>query len=229
MISSNAVSRLSMCKKEIKVIYEAFADEKVFQAKSAGPIFCSTMNGKLANFPESYSDFMELLDYKKSFMLKKKISYMGAVVRAKSVSVSPNKPKIGYPPGGYFDIYELDTGRKLEPDDKVKKSISKDHHSYQSEEDLCYIMRSSDWYPPKGFDSERSWFMTQRCERYGGWWAVCMFTQKIFVKVSGLCTFSPVDKIFTLMDPDNSQMNSRFGTFSGREYIKLCMREASDF
>ena len=40
------------------------------------------------------------------------------------------------------------------------------------------------------------------------------FDGKIFLKVSGLCEFTPVDKMFTLMDPDkeDGKGGTRYGT-----------------
>ena len=229
VLSTIAINKKRTCKQKTGDFYEAFNDGKLFKAQEGGPMFCSTLNGKLASLPETYEDFMTLIDYKRSFMFHNDIWGMTASVNAKSISVLPDKPDIGYPPNGYFDnIYELGTERKLNLDDRVKKSISKDFHSYQSKEDLCYIMTTfKDGYPPRGFDAEHSWFFTQRCDRIctgcGAWWVVCKFKRKIFLKVSGLCTFSPMDKIFTLMDPDPDKYSpyERFGTFSGLEPLQL--------
>ena len=220
LLSSIAITKTRTCKRKNGIIYEAFKDDKSFQARLAGPIYCATMNGRLASFPETYDELSSLLEYKRNFMFQTNQGFMAAAVNAKSYSVVPEKPDIGYPPNGYFDIYEIGTERLLNPDDKVKRSISKDHHSYQSKSELCYVMRSwgDDTKPPEGFDAEHTWFLTQRCERYMTyWWVVCAFDSKIFLKVSGLCEFSPVDKLFTLMDPDkeDGKEGTRYGTFSG--------------
>ena len=209
------MTRSRTCKKKNGTIYEAFYDGKSFQAKHAGPIFCSTMNGYQISFPETYDDFKTILDYQANFLDHKNMGYMETVMNAFSYAAVPEKPDIGYPPGGYFDIYEMGTKKLLNVEEKVKKSISKDHHSYQSKEELCYLMRNHySSKPPDGFDSETAWFITQRCNRFMHFWAMCTFDRKIFVKVSGLCTFSPVDKVYTLMEPEKSR-NDRIGTFSG--------------
>ena len=74
-----------------------------------------------------------------------------SAINAKSYSVVPQKPDIGYPPNGRFEeIFDLEDKKKLHPDAKVVSAIAKDHHSYQSNEELCYMMRVNSAWPSQG-------------------------------------------------------------------------------
>ena len=214
-VKSFLPSSLCRSREVMSKVLEAFNDKINKQARNAGKIFCESLNGILAKFPNSYEDFKSLLDYKTRLMTSLNISSMSAPVNAKSYSIKPEIPNIGYPEGGYLDIFDLTTGSAIIPDAKVKKSISKDHFSYQSREELCYLMESmKDEYPPAGFDSEKSWFVTQMCSRNIDGWTVCEFKKSIFIKLTGLCEASPVDKIFALVAP-NKDEGARYGTFVG--------------
>ena len=72
----------------------------------------------------------------------------------------------------------------------------------------------TDEFPPSGFNSEKSWFVTQMCSRNIDGWTVCEFKQNISISLSGLCEASPVDKIFALVAP-NKDETARYGTFVG--------------
>ena len=216
-IRIGSVDPTSLCEstKTIGKVFEAFNDNVKKEARDAGKIFCESLNGNLARFPESYDDFKSLLDYKTQIMRKLDIKSLTTPVSAKSYSIKPEVPNIGYPSGGYLDIYDLITENPINPDEKVQKSISKDHYSYQSREELCYLMDSKkDEYPPAGFNSEKSWFVTQMCSRNIDGWTVCEFKQTIFISLSGLCEGSPVDQIFSLVTP-NKDDSGRYGTFAG--------------
>ena len=152
-----------------------------------------------------------------------------SAINAKSYSVVPQKPDIGYPPNGRFEeIFDLEDKKKLHPDAKVVSAIAKDHHSYQSNEELCYMMRVNSNWPPKGFLQEPVHFVLQRCSRRVSMISVgCMFQRKIFLKVSGLCNFSPVDTLYTLMELDQVKHENyyrRRGTFSGLLFQALSFK-----
>ena len=51
------------------------------------------------------------------------------------------------------------------------------------------------------------------CNVYGDWWTVCEFEKPISISLSGLCTESPVDVIYSLVRP--TEEKERFGTFVG--------------
>ena len=207
----------SLCRNNAKEgkVFEAFNDNVDKEAKHAGNIFCDTLNGKLARFPVSHSEFKSLLDYKTRLMKTLNIPSISTPVSAKTYSIQPKRPSIGYPDGGYLDILDLASEIPINPDEKVRKSLSKDHFSYQSREELCYFMESKkDEYPPKGFNSEKSWFITEMCSRNIGGWTVCEFKENIIISLSGLCEASQVDKIFSLVAPSKDD-SARHGTFVG--------------
>ena len=196
-------------------VFEAFNDNSNKEVKHAGSIFCDTLNGKLAKFPTSYESFKSIMDYKEQLMKTLDIPSILTPVGAKTYSIQPQRPNIGYPDGGYLDILDLDSESPITPDEKVKKSVSKDHFSYQSREELCYVMESKkDEYPPKGFNAEKSWFITEMCGRNIAGWTLCEFKENIFITLSGLCEASPVDKIFSLVAPSKGD-TARHGTFVG--------------
>ena len=215
-LSTVAMSKTVTCKRNEGTFYEGFEDEKFLKVKDAGPIMCSSINGKLVSFPETYQEFKALMEYSESLLYHKNIAAINVYLGAISYSEVPDLPKIGYPPNGYSDIYELGTERKLNPDERVKKSIFKSQHSYQTEEDLCYFMASlKEFQHPKGFDAEQHALGSIRCDAYNNWWwTFCKFERKILLKISGLCTLSPVDKIFTLLEP-GKEVRSRIGEFAG--------------
>ena len=128
-------SSLCRSKEVMRKVFEAFNDNINKQARNAGKIFCESLNGLLAKFPNSYENFKSLLEYKTRLMTTLNISSISTPVNAKSYSIKPEIPSIGYPVGGYLDKFDLITVISIIPDEKVKKSISKDHFSYQSREE----------------------------------------------------------------------------------------------
>ena len=225
ILRSIAISQNRTCKKDSGTIWEYFLDSgATYKLYEAGSLFCHTLNGKLVSFPETYKQLMSLLAYKTYLLDIHNVTYIGSAIDVKSYSVVPQKPDIGYPPNGLFEnIFDIEGTKTLHPDKKVQSAISKDHHSYQSKEDHI---------PPAGFLQEHTHFVLQRCERYVGATVGCMFQRKIFLKVSGLCNFSPVDKIFTLMELDKNKADNyfqRLGTFSGLllrdlQHLSLCLQ-----
>ena len=67
-------------------------------------------------------------------------------------------------------------------EERVKKTISKEHASYQSAEKLCFmgwVGLGDQPYPPKGFDSEDAWFLNKRCgDIVFGTFSICEFERK---------------------------------------------------
>ena len=216
-LSSQALSVDGMCKAVNKTgtILEAFQDNIDKEAKNAGSIFCDTMNGRMISFPETLSQLSEIIDYESEIMANANLDVLAAAVNAKSYSVNPPKPEIGFPEG-YLDIYEIGTDRLIVADDEVLESLSKVKNSYQSREELCYIMTttlSNDEDESNNSEPLTS-FTTQMCNRFGNWWTVCKFNRKISVSLAGLCESSPVDRRFSLIDPDKGSAD-RYGTFVG--------------
>ena len=196
------------------IILEAFQDNIDKEANNAGSIFCDTMNGKMISFPESMNQLSDIIDYKTKVMVQANLDEMAIAVNAKSYSVNPPKPEIGFPEG-YLDIYEIGTDRLIMAEDEVLESLSKVHNSYQSREELCYIMTTK--LSNGQLDNQpkpKSSFTTQMCNRFGGWWTVCKFHKKSSVSLTGLCDTSPVDKVFSLIEPAKGS-SDRYGTFVG--------------
>ena len=105
-ISSIGPSSLCTSTESTGKLFEAFNDNV---NKQAGKIFCNSLNGNLAKFPTSYEDFQSLLDYKTQLMSALDIKSLATPVSAKSYSIKPERPNIGYPDGRYLKIYELIT------------------------------------------------------------------------------------------------------------------------
>ena len=210
-LAAQALSVDGMCREvnKTETILEAFQDNIDKEAKNAGSIFCDTMNGRMISFPESMNDLTAIVDYKTKVMAQANLNVMEVAVNAKSYSVNLPKPEIGFPEG-YLDIYEIGTDRLIEADDQVLEYLSTVHNSYQSREELCYIMTST-----LGEDTTpESSFTTQMCNRFGSWWTVCKFTRKISVALKGLCDSSPIDRAFSLIAPKKGSTD-RYGTFVG--------------
>ena len=183
-----------------------------------GPVFCSSLNGKLVRFPETFEDFERIADYAQSYRAKKKSDAIQFAMPAYTYTVVRERPYLGYPPNGYFtDFFDLETNKKLNIEESVLKSIKKDSISYQSEDKLCMMAGAS--------ESNRLWFVTQRCVANVvlGTHAICEFKKKVSLRLSGLCTDTRVDKVYSLMEPKRQEYEGkswtdyyRYGTFSGR-------------
>ena len=206
----------SVCKSSANVtkIYEAFMDNVDKEARNAGKIFCESLNGHLARFPETYENFISLLDYKTQLMETKNMQSLKTPVSAKSYSILPVKPNVGIPEKGFLDIFDVKTEAEIKPDEKVQKLIIKEDTSYQSKEELCYLMESKkDDLPTDDLKSEKTLFFTEMCGRYIDGWTVCEFSKKVYVTLKGLCEASPIDKVFSLVNPNIDP--ERHGTFVG--------------
>ena len=201
----------NLCKGKMgtKKIIEAFQDNMGKEAKAAGPIFCEPLNGRMIEFPETTEKFEELRTFQVSTMRKKKLNEMSMTVNAKSFASVGVKPYISKSAGGTMKLLSIDNAKPLKPSEEVLKYISLNQQSYQSSEELCYIMTTKIHE-----NSTPSVFTNQMCNGYGGWWTVCEFDKTIFVSISGLCSTSPMDKIYTLVEPKEDRKD-RHGTFVG--------------
>ena len=205
-----------MCKavNESKLNLELFQDNKDKEAKNAGSIFCDTLNGRMISFPETMDQLSVLIDYKTKVMDKTSLDSMAVAISAKSYSVNPPKPEMTYP-DGYLDIYEIGSERQIVPEEQVLDTISKNKNSFQSREELCYILTTTATNNGKeGMEEHKSSFTTQMCNRFGSWWTACKFEKKISLSLSGLCDTSPVDKVYALIEPAKG-VSDRYGTFAG--------------
>ena len=105
-------------------------------------------------------------------------------------------------------IFDIETAELLNPETEVSRLISTAQKSYQTREDLCFILDTS-----LNDNGSVSVVTNQLCNTYGDWWTVCQFEKPISLSLSGLCTESPVDVIFSLVRP--GEQNQRYGTFVG--------------
>ena len=144
LLEAQALYVTGMCKdvNKTKINLEAFQDNIDKAVKNAGPIFCDSLNGKIIGFPETFTELTHVKDYKTKVLDQTGIAGMAVAVNAKSYSVNFPKPEMGYPKES-LDIYELGTERIIIPEEKVMESMSKVRNSYQSREEVCYIMTTS--------------------------------------------------------------------------------------
>ena len=139
------------------VLLEAFQDNIDKEAKNAGSIFCDTLNGKMISFPESMNQLSEIIEYKTKLMEKTSLDEMEVAVNAKSYSVNPPKPEMGFPEG-YLDISEIGSERLILPEDKVLGFLSEVKNSCQSREELCYIMTTTGMEPGREGETPTSYY-----------------------------------------------------------------------
>ena len=193
-------------------IVEAFQDNIGNEAKAAGQIFCDTLNGKILRFPESIEQLKEIQNFKMNFMRKKKMNEMSIALNAKSFTSTGVKPyiQVSRVPK---DLLDITTSEKINASKDVLKYIVVSTETFQSKEELCYIMTTAITANNPG-NINSSVFTTEMCNINGNWWTACTFERPIFVSVSGLCNASPVDRIYSLVEPKDDR-KGRFGTFVG--------------
>ena len=189
-------------------ILEAFQDNMKKEAKDTGPIFCESLNGKLLEFPETFEEFEQVQSFKIATMKKKSLKNMAVTLNAKSISTIIERPYIRKFDVRLLKIFDLETAELLNPETEVSRLISTAQKSYQTTEDLCFILDTS-----LTDDGSASVVTNQLCNTYGDWWTVCQFDKPISLSLSGLCTDSPVDVIFSLVRP--TEQSERYGTFVG--------------
>ena len=216
-ISTAAVDEKNFCKNSSEYIYEDFKDHYNDEAimENHGPVFCNSLNGELVGFPETLEDVKKIENYIEKFTKIKGVAAINVAFNAYVFSSTPGKPDFGYPPGGYYaEFFELGTDRKIPYSQDVTQYFQKEGIMYQQRQKLCVLTGIGFW----GF-----LVMFERCSgiKYGTH-SICVFKKKIVVKLSGLCSKSPVDKIFSLMEPIQEEGEAetwdalyRHGTFTG--------------
>ena len=132
----------NLCKSKSGKIWEAFHDNIDKEARDAGPIFCEPLNGKLVEFPETFEDFEEMNDFQIANMKKASINELAITVNARSYAIVLEKPYISAFKEKYA-LLEIKSSKKLEPKDEVLNYISEKQGSYQTNEELCYIMTTT--------------------------------------------------------------------------------------
>ena len=191
-----------------KKIMEAFQDNMKKEVRDAGPIFCESLNGKLLKFPETFEKFKEVNAFQIVTIRKKTLNKMAITVSAQSFSTTIERPYIKKFDVGLLELFDIEQARLLQPEKEVLNFISKAQKSYQTREDLCFILSTA-----LEDNSTTNIFTNQMCNVYGDWWTVCEFEKPISISLSGLCTESPVDVIYSLVRP--TEEKERFGTFVG--------------
>ena len=128
-----------------EVALEAFQDNTNMEAAQAGHVFCDTLNGKIISFPESMTELSELKDYALELHTLANISTLAIPLNAKSYSAIAQRREMGSSKE-FMDIFEIGSDIQVKPGSKVLDSMHKGRNSYQSKQELCYIMKVQ---PPK--------------------------------------------------------------------------------
>ena len=212
VIETQALNPENMCvdQNKITIQMEAFQDDVLKQAREADSIYCETLNGKMVGFPESEAELKGLSKFKHDMMIRSGLDSMAITVNGKSYSKSLVWPKLEYSEDN-IEVYEIESEKLINSQLTDLDVFSKIRNSYQSREELCYILTSQ---LAGGDETTKSSFSTETCSRLGDWWTICRFQRKVSVSLSGLCEASPVDTVFSLAEPDQGS-SSRHGTFVG--------------
>ena len=200
---------------EMGKVYEAFNDNVKKEVNNAGKIFCETLNGKLARFPEKNDQFKQLYDYMEQLIESKGINSATTPLVAKSFSLLPLKPDIGIPEEGYLDIFDTATDDLIKPDKTILDLIRRESTSYQSKEELCYLIKvlgKNETHLSQS--STKASIFTDLCSQFVDGWTLCEFRKSVTLRLKGLCSISPIDRVLSLLGPDNSD-RGRPGTFVG--------------
>ena len=212
VFTTNAAPLDEICVNDMEmqndVILEAFQDNTAMQADQAGNIFCDTLNGEMIGFPENVAQLAALQTYASELLTLADIDSLSIPLNAVSFSVVSQRPEMRSPKE-YLDIYQRGSNVKITPETNVLDSLHKGRNSYQSRQELCYIMTTV-----RTKTGETSVIRSDLCHRLGTWWTVCMFNKKVSVHLSGLCELSSVDREYTIVDPVKGETD-RYGTFVG--------------
>ena len=193
-------------------IMEAFQDQMDKEAKAANSIFCEPLNGHLVDFPKTMDEYKEIYDFQISTMKRKTLNEMSITLDARTFAVIAEKPDIIKFDGRKSNLSEIGLSSKINPVTEVMNFISKAQKSYQTKEELCFILTTT-LYENSTESLNNSILTNQMCNTYGDWWTVCQFDKPISLSLAGLCSDSPVDLIYSLVRP--SEEKNRFGTFVG--------------
>ena len=217
------VSRQKTCTMNQENFLEIFKDNNPdVPLEEIGPVFCDSLNGKLLPMPETFEKFRELQQVVLNYLTKKGGEGLSLVVSGYVFPPEVTKPMFGYPPGGYYQEFrEIGTGRLLNiTQEAMKKAYNfKEKHDFQKSEKLCVMLGLHATYFIET--------LYLSCDNLAesityNPAAVCIFEKKITVKLSGLCTQSPVDKSYILLESrkyyyegDSYSDHYRYGTFIG--------------
>ena len=203
--------------KQDKVFLEAFQDNTAMEASQAGAVFCDTLNGKMIGFPETMTELSDLKDYASELLTLANLDELAIPLNAISHSDVSKRPEMRSPKK-YLDIYAKGSDIQIKPETEVFNLMHKGRNSYQSRQELCYILTTR---KTKGGGDEdqieeeqKSSISADLCNGLGNWWTICMFEAKLSVKLSGLCALSSVDRHFAVVAPVKGSPD-RYGTFVG--------------
>ena len=188
---------------------EGFQDNFGTMIKDMGNIFCDTMNAKMAEFPETHNQMVEVEKFAIDMLANTNLDSIDIPVNGKSFSVEYQSPNVGSTQT-YLEIHEMGSDRQIYPREKVLDKFSTVVNSFQSKEEICYIMTTR----KDESMNVKSMISTDMCNRLGDWWTVCKFEKKISIKLKGLCSLSSVDTDFFLAEPVKGSLD-RYGTFGG--------------
>ena len=218
--------RQKACPAKKENFLEVFKDRTPdVSIEQIGPAFCDTLNGKLVPMPGTLEKFEKVQSIVQDFLAVKGGGLL-LVLSGYVLSPEVTFPMLGYPPGGYYQEFrEIGTDKMLTINEEIMKTAYyfKEKHAFQKPEKLCVMMGLHSSLINETLYLTCSSVSEAAANNPA---AICLFKKKINVKVSGLCTQSPVDKSYTLLGPkkyDNEMKNGyfdnyRYGTFSGQHY-----------
>ena len=162
-----------MCKSDLgNQKMEAFQGNMDTEVKAASAIFCEPLNGWLIEFPTTFEKFKEIYDFQIRTMQKKTLNEMSITVNARSLAAIIEKPFIIKFDRKKSNLSEIESLKLIKPEREVLNFISKAQKSYQTKEELCFIMTTS--LDGNSTESMKNSIITnQMCNTYGDWWTVC--------------------------------------------------------
>ena len=123
----------------------------------------------MISFPESMNDLSELKDYALDLHALANLSTLAIPLNAKSYSAIAQRPDMGSSKD-YMDIFEIGSDMQVKPESKVLDSMHKGRNSYQSKQELCYIMTSTTTQSEDEETSkQKSSIRAELCNRLGNW------------------------------------------------------------
>ena len=194
-----------------ELIYQIFQDNMKKKVKSAGPIFCEPLNGKLLELPLTLTELQKINTFQLKTMQKLNLKEMSFSTNAKTYATIRERPFMNHFKGSSSDILDLKTGEIIEPSTDVIGHMTINQDYYQRREELCYIITTT-----MADNNTRSDISLANiiCDKYAQLWTVCQFQKPVFISLAGLCNDSPMDKIYSLVELEENKKD-RFGTFGG--------------
>ena len=205
----------TLCKSKIesKNIFEAFQDKMDKEAKAAGKIFCEPLNGDLVEFPETFEELEYIIDFQIKMLSIINSPQISITLNAKSFTTVQDDTNLSQFNGRSTDLFDIKTSKLIKPTKEVLGYLTAKPKLYQTKEELCYILTTTVKDNTTEILSNSS-LTVDFCDGFGPWWTLCQFQKPVFVSLAGLCNDSPIDKIYSLIEPKQDK-KERFGTFVG--------------